>query len=319
VRADIWDYFAAMEAKGQFQCILDEIAEAAARGERYKFTYGVPVEAALNYQEPPPAGKTTGRYIDQPDRGDVVDEHISARMPMRDARELQPAATLESKCFELRSKPTAVVDFMDDEEVKGAYYDEMVALVKEASGASRVAIFDHTIRETGNTNLNAQAGGTAAPVPRVHCDYTAEGAPRRLAQLIRDGLFPEMGEAEAAKLEAGRFAFINVWRSISDESPVVQKPLAVCDEASVSPSDRFTYELRFPDRTGENYSLRASEGHKWYYYPRMVKDECLLFKVYDKKADGPRFVFHTAFDEPGTPADAPARRSIEVRAIAFFD
>jgi hypothetical protein len=42
--------------------------------------------------------------------------------------------------------------------------------------------------------------------------------------------------------------------------------------------------------------------------------------VYDKKVDGgPRFVFHTAFTDPASPPDAPPRRSIEVRAIAFYD
>ena len=99
----------------------------------------------------------------------------------------------------------------------------------------------------------------------------------------------------------------------------MREPLAVCDENSVPDDDRFIYELRFPDRTGENYSLRHSTEHKWYYYPKLTKDECLVFKVYDKKEDGPRFVFHSAFDEPGTPVDAPPRRSIEERAIAFFD
>merc|ERR1711907_137048 len=101
--------------------------------------------------------------------------------------------------------------------------------------------------------------------------------------------------------------------------PVMQKPLAVCDENSVPEGDKFLYELAFPDRTGENYSLRFNEAHKWYYYPEMEQEECLVFKVYDKKEDGPRFVFHTAFDDPRTPADAPARNSIECRTIAFFD
>ena len=50
----------------------------------------------------------------------------------------------------------------------------------------------------------------------------------------------------------------------------------------------------------------------------MVKDECILFNVYDKKEDGPRFVFHSAFDDPTTPQDAPDRESIEVRAIVCF-
>ena len=44
-----------------------------------------------------------------------------------------------------------------------------------------------------------------------------------------------------------------------------------------------------------------------------------VFKVYDKKEDGPRFVFHTAFEDPSTKPDAPTRKSIEVRTIVFFD
>lgn len=196
-------------------------------------------------------------------------------------------------------------------------------LVKAQSGADRVFVFDHTVRESGNTNLNAEKGGSAAPVPRVHCDYTANGAPRRLLQLGREGIYSRvrgrvLTEEDVAELAAGRFAFINVWRSIDAEAPVLQKPLAVCDENSIDASEIFTYELRFPDRTGENYSLRHSPSHRWYYYPEMTGDECLVFKVYDKHEDGPRFVFHTAFDDPTTPTDAPPRKSIEIRTIAFF-
>ena len=202
----------------------------------------------------------------------------------------------------------------------------MKRLVKDASGACSVHIFDHTVRESGRTNLNADAGAgsAAAPVPRVHCDYTHDGAPRRLLQLGKDGMYSKskqrmLTEDEVVQLASKRFAFINVWRSIDDEAPcVLREPLAVCDERSVSEEDRFIYELRFPNRTGENYSLRHSDLHEWYYYSRQTKDEVLVFKVYDKQADGPRFVFHTSFDDPMTPDDAPPRRSIEVRAIAFF-
>ena len=322
VRDDIWGYWEKMDAAGQFQPIVDEIAAAP---KDFKFVYGVPRKVELNYQEPPPQGKSTGRYINQEDKGDVVDEHIAAEVFMNDGRELCPPATLETKGFELQSWPTRCTDFADDEEVVRTYYGEMMELVKSASGAERVFIFDHTLRETGNTNLNAAAGGgAAAPVPRVHCDYTVNGAPRRLLQLGEEGIYSRLRgrtltSAEAQELSNGRFAFINVWRSIDDVHPVMREPLAVCDENSVPDDDRFIYELRFPDRTGENYSLRHSTEHKWYYYPKLTKDECLVFKVYDKKEDGPRFVFHSAFDEPGTPADAPPRRSIEVRAIAFFD
>merc|ERR1719161_1738642 len=94
--------------------------------------------------------------------------------------------------FALQSWPTRCTDFRDDEAVVATYYEEMMELVKNASGAERVLIFDHTIRESGNTNLNAAAGGSAAPVPRVHCDYTADGAPKRLKQLGEEGIYSRL-------------------------------------------------------------------------------------------------------------------------------
>ena len=184
------------------------------------------------------------------DQGDVVDETSPGPVLMHDGRELQPPATLESLGFALVNAPTKCADFRDDEEVVATYYAEMMDVVKSASGAERVFIFDHTVRESGNTNLNAAAGQSAAPVPRVHCDYTATGAPRRLQILGAQGIHSRirgrsLTAEEVDELAAGRFAFINVWRSICDEHPVMQKPLAVCDENSVPDSDRFLYELRF--------------------------------------------------------------------------
>ena len=76
-------------------------------------------------------------------------------------------------------------------------------------------------------------------VPRVHCDYTATGAPRRLVQLGREGIYSKLRhrtltEEEVGELASGRYAFINVWRSIDEDAPVMQQPLAVCDEHSVA-------------------------------------------------------------------------------------
>ena len=51
----------------------------------------------------------------------------------------------------------------------------------------------------------------------------------------------------------------------------------------------------------------------------MQTDEVLLFKGYDSDTDGlARFTLHTAFDLKSTPADAPPRESIEVRALAYL-
>lgn len=157
-------------------------------------------------------------------------------------------------------------------QVASTYYAEIIDLVKEASGAERVFVFDHTCRESALTNLNAPPGGSAAPVPRVHCDYTTASAPRRLAQLGRDGIFSRehgrvLTEAEVEALGRGRYAFINAWRSV-DDGPVRRQPLAVCDEASIAEADRLRYSMFYPERVGENYALRHSADHRWYYYPR---------------------------------------------------
>ena len=40
----------------------------------------------------------------------------------------------------------------------------------------------------------AAGRGASAPVPRVHCDYTADGAPRRLRQLGEKGIYSRLRE-----------------------------------------------------------------------------------------------------------------------------
>ena len=296
----------------QFKEILEEVEDKTFQW-KFPVNFEEKQEVMLRYQEPPRDGKRTGRYIGHHEvkSVDLVDETIQRKTVMNNGRQLSPAATLDSHGFCLTPCPTSVESFVNTDEVKEKYYEEMKELVMKQSGASRVVVFDHTIRESGRTNLNAAtADESAAPVPRVHCDYTADGAPRRLEQFEGGKEFVESGK---------RFAFINVWRSIDREHPVMQMPLAVCDENTVPEEDRFLYELHFEDRIGENYSLQFNENHDWYCYPKMTLDECLLFKVYDREQNGVRFVFHTAFEDPRGGFRAPPRKSVEVRTIAFFD
>ena len=51
----------------------------------------------------------------------------------------------------------------------------------------------------------------------------------------------------------------------------------------------------------------------------MTNEELLIFKVFDTSQEvDVRFTAHTAFSDPNTSPDAPARQSIEMRALAFF-
>ena len=179
VRNDIYNHWINGDKKGIFQPIITQMSNATRTDPTLKFQYGVPIKANLNYQEPPSKGKSTGRYINQPDRGDVVDVHVKHSVMIKDAREIVPPAELDTYGFTLKTWPTEVTNFQNNDEVTDIYFKEMEHLIKNISGADSVYIFDHTIRMSGQTSLNANAlegEAAAAPVPRVHCDYTAEGA-----------------------------------------------------------------------------------------------------------------------------------------------
>ena len=222
---------------------------------------------------------------------------------IRDARPLSDAMSLEYHGFELHHHPTSISDFYDEEQVGRLYYPEMEHLVMQATGASKVLVFDHTIRTTQNPDDKHYR----TPVRVVHNDYTERSAPTRARDLLGD-------EAEVL-LERRRFAVVNVWRPI--RGPVTQMPLALVNAQSVTRADLVATELKYTDRSGEIYEVTANAGHQWFYFPLMERDEVLLIKGYDSMEDGrARFTPHTAFEDPTSPPHA--RESIEVRTLAFF-
>ena len=126
--------------------------------------------------------------------------------------------------------------------------------------------------------------------------------------------------------EGGRFAFINVWRSIREE-PIDKEPLACCDASTFSMSDLCTFEIRYADRIGENYFSRFSDRHRWSVFPRMTREEVMLILQWDSAGaiargaseGGPAtFSLHSAVSDPRSPPDA-VRESIEVRCVVVFD
>jgi hypothetical protein len=213
---------------------------------------------------------------------------------------------LERDGFHFRRHDTNVEDFFDDDEIRRVYYPEMEALVKEEIGASRVVVFDHTLRTADDDDRETRK--IREPVARVHNDYTEWSGPQR----VRD-LLPQ----EAEELLKRRFAIVQVWRPI--RRPVETFPLAICDARSVAPNDLVVSERRYPNRIGQTYAVTYNPEHRWYWFPLMRREEALVFKVYDSLQDGrARFTAHTAFDDPTAPAGARPRESIEIRTLAFF-
>lgn len=263
-----------------------------------KLAYLAPMaETPFNYSYGPPAG--------MPRTNAVYDERTVAVHSMRP---IADGLSLEGEGIALARRKSEVADFYDADELKRVYYPETEALVLELTGARRVLVFDHTVRRASWETQERAPGERRLPVMRVHNDYTEASGPQRVRDLMG-------GEAEA--LLRRRFAFLNVWRPI--RGPLLDRPLALCDAASAAAQDFVRSEQRYEDRTGEIYVMRFNPRHRWLYVPEMGEDEAIVFKCYNSRRDTARFVAHTAFDDPTTPANAPPRESIEMRTIAFFD
>jgi hypothetical protein len=228
------------------------------------------------------------------------------RVVLRDGRTEAKDFTLDRNGFRFVAHDTRVADFFNEAEIRATYYPEMEALVKAQSGARRVVLFDHTLRTADDAEREARK--IREVVRRVHNDYTEWSGPQRLRDIL-----PE--EAEA--LLARRFAIVQVWRPI--RHPVETFPLGICDALSLSPTDLIVSERRYPDRIGQTYAITYNPAHRWYWFPRMRREEALVFKVYDSRKDGvARWTAHTAFDLPSTPPGARPRESIEIRTLALF-
>jgi len=228
------------------------------------------------------------------------------QMAMHNGRPHAGRFTLDGDGFRFVDHPTGMVDFFDPDEISQVYYPEMIALVKRESGARRVVVFDHTLRTADDADREVRKIREA--VHRAHNDYTEWSGPQRVREILPD---------KADELLKRRFAIIQVWRPI--RHPVETDPLAICDARTVSFSDFIISERRYPNRIGQTYVVAHNPKHHWYWFPRMRRDEALVFKVYDSEKDGrARWTAHTAFADPASPPNARPRESIEIRTLAFF-
>ncbi len=277
-------------------------------------------------------------------------------VPIHNARLLEESEKprIGPNGFELLERPLQQprLDFYDHREVVQQFYPECAEVLKQVTGTDRVFAFDHNIRSAADKGRKNQiAGGqqVQGPIHCAHGDYTLTSAPQRLRDLsfppgVNDTLrsFLPAGESlldqelvERALSEGGRFALINLWRNI-DTEPIAADPLALCDAQSVHPDELVVYEIHYRDRIGENYMVKFSPDHEWWFYPAMTRDEVVLIKQWDStgmfassngihsdaSADHENatctFSFHTAFEDPDTAPGARDRKSIEVRCVVIY-
>jgi len=269
-----------------------------------------PVTANLNFYAPPADGSKPFNYVEQPPPGEPQRNFGEATIPVTidDIRGHEDSYTLDANAFAaLRNVPSAMTyaDYNDDADIRRIYYPEVEQLLlSRVPGASRIVLFDHTIRR-------ADPAAHRAPVTRVHIDQTPSSAAQRVR--LHTG-------ADADTLLNGRYRIINVWRPLPSTGPVRSFPLAVADSASVQDEDLVAVEHRYPNRSGETAGVRYSPSQRWKYWSGMMDDERLLLKCFDSDESVGQWgrVSHTAFVDPRTEGkEWPPRESIEVRALVF--
>lgn len=248
-------------------------------------------------------------------------------------RDRESEFTTDNSGFAVYKAPSQEIHFTDEEQIRTSYYREIEDLLRKThNGIRKVVIFDHTIRRN-------VPGAARNPVQLVHIDQTPWAAELRVRRHVP--------EQEVQELLRGRYQIINVWRPI--EHPASDFPLAVLDWRSTIPEDFIKVDLLYPkdadqrgevapdpesldsaegyEPRGEQYAIAPNDGHQFYYLKDMRPDEAMMIKCFDSKShlmtDGETNIAHgsghSAFIDPSTPADAPARQSIEVRCLVFYD
>jgi len=267
------------------------------------------IEAQLNYLAPMAERPRSYTFDPPPGVPRSNSMHEAHTVAIHDARPFASEISLDREGFAVLHQQSAVRDFWDEDEVRRVYYPEVQRVLAEVTGASKVFIFDHTLRRRVKGAVDWSREAPRQPATRVHVDHTADSGPQRVRDFFGD-------EAEA--LLRGRVQVINLWRPI--RGPLRDAPLAVCDVESVAPGDLVASDLVYQHRVGEIYGVTFNPSHRWFYVPQMQPDEALLLKCFDSATDGrARFAPHTAFEDPTTPADAPPRESIEIRTLVFHE
>jgi hypothetical protein len=248
-------------------------------------------------------------YATEPGVGEVdprAAEFKQCKIEARNGRVEGPDSwDLDKQGFKLVDHVPKVKDWQDDDEVKEVYYKEAQELIlKHVKGAKRVEVFDHT-RRSSSAELRKGISGRE-PSNQVHNDYTDKSATKRLHEMI-----PE----EAEELSKRRFAIVNIWRSIAGK--IECSPLAFVDSTSINADkDLISVKRISKDRVGELQMALFDKEHRWYYFPGMNNDECVLFKTFDSSNDVNQFTLHTSLQTIGN-KEVP-RQSIEIRAFVFF-
>jgi hypothetical protein len=274
-----------------------------------------PVYAEMNYlgeQADRPVWHTTDRTQSRMS----LEPH---RVAIHDARPIRETS-LDREGFQLVQQRLPELDYLDVAQRDGPYLVLLQELIRTTLGASKVISDTSVLRLPGKNAFQK-------PLLTVHSDYTPASARRLLQESWDQEKGKDQGLAETASIiqslespreerRYSRVIALNAWRPITQ--PPHDYPLAVCSRESLASTDIRPADFIEDQYKSELTLCAYNENHKWYCYSDMTPDEVLFFFGFDF-ADAPCGAMHSAFRDPGCPADVLGRSSIEVRAFAFFE
>jgi hypothetical protein len=244
--------------------------------------------------------------------------YAAQKVTIRNARLAGPF-TLDEHGFCLGLHRTDITEWERNYGPDTPYAAQVCEVAKRLSGADFVIPLSGMLRSAGKTSATVQP-----PAAEAHVDFTQRCAERIAARLYtkRDPQGPGFR----------RFIAFSLWRALSP--PPQDMPLAICEGRSVR-DDEGTHNTKVdvdeiptgdalfaPIEGEENMSAATifhhSPAHRWWYFPDMTSDEVIFIKFYDSDHRTAWRCPHTAFRDSSRP-DAHERRSIEYRAIAFFE
>jgi len=132
------------------------------------------VRAILNYTLDD--GSVPEVYFYEPPAGTIVQKpgNDPQSLPIFDAWPHAERFSLDREGFALKELRSGFDRFDQDDRVRSEFYPIAAEFVRNAVGARRVIVFDHTLRSKINEGQQTAEHTTTqrAPVMIVHCDYT---------------------------------------------------------------------------------------------------------------------------------------------------
>ena len=253
----------------------------------------------------------------------------SPKPPTRigNARLLQTDAVSEADFFAehgfvLLKAPTQVTDWGDADQVQTFYLPEVEAMIRER-------LFPGLKLDVQQPpQVMRRGAGTSTPQYGlgVHSDHgTSADDFQRNVEAFTNPQFGAYWRSSFEHDDVAGFLSLDFWRTTNMAGPLKHMPLALCDPTSIDAADIIPTALEGIAPGGAvtyHVSLAHNENQRWYYYPDMMPDEVLVFKLFqlmrDEDPQPYRACFHTAFEDPNAPADAQPRQSCEHRVSVML-